>query len=39
MDMDELGKELNKLSKIAQHQLKTYNKQKAYGIGIVADGF
>jgi len=37
--LTKLGKELNKLSKIAEHQLKEYNTQKAYGIGIIADGF
>jgi hypothetical protein len=32
-----LGKELNKLSKIVQHKLKTYNTQKAYGTAIILD--
>ncbi len=34
-----LSHELNKLSNIVKHELKEYNKQKAYGIGITADDY
>jgi len=32
-----LSHELNNLSKIVKHKLKSYNKQEAYGIGIIID--
>jgi len=34
-----LSHELNKLSNIVKHELKEYNKQKAYGIGITVDDY